>query len=44
MEEIKNLKKDISTSLLFALVILIIFGILAYLENSQNLLTNIFLK
>lgn len=44
MEEIKNLKKDISVSLLFALVILVIFGVLAYLENTQNLLTNLFLK
>ena len=44
MEEIKNLKKDISVSLLFALIILLIFGVLAYFENTQNLLTNIFLK
>ena len=44
MEELKNLKKDISTSLLFMLIILLVFGVLAYLENSQNLLTNIFLK
>jgi|GEM_PF-5782612 hypothetical protein len=44
MEEIKNLKKDISTSLVFALIILVIFGVLAYLENSQGLLTNLFLK
>ncbi len=41
MEEIKNLKKDIKKSLVITTGIIVLFGILFYLENSIGSLSNL---
>lgn len=41
MEEEKKLKKDIKKSLLITGFILLVFGVLFYLENTIDLLSNL---
>lgn len=41
MEELNDLKSEITKSLLFLLIILVLFGVLKYLDASSNFLINL---
>ena len=42
MEKIENLKQDIKRSVILTVVILVVFGLIYFLETSQQLLTRLF--
>lgn len=41
MEELKDLKSEINKSLLFLLIILVIFGVLKYFDMTTDFLINL---